>query len=717
MNSKKKIIFILCSIRSGSTLLKNMLDQHPQIFAPAELHILPFDSLDDMELNLKGTMLATGLIEAIQKLKSCDETKAALIYEMFKTNNFSSHDVYSWFLSNIEETILVDKSPTYPLLESAMNRIQHLSAATYYIHLLRHPVTTIESITRNKFGKLSRMLNCNAIRIKNKYERTNQSYTSDFVFFKNPQLKNAKNPIALAEALWSVTNQNILAILEAVPSPKKFTLSYEELVNDPKKMMHQLCSFLDIAPNIAMCNPFPKKIYKETIGDPNFFKRDSIQNQNSFSLKNSFGENVSINKQTVDLALKFNYLCWEPKQGIPLLPAEQKFFDQNDYPNNHCLITTFEAPILTNFKAQKLARALKELMIENPTLSSTFVQKKGQWERKIVQSLDVKIHQLPCLSEENKTTIFEAYTKKWLDDLDIQSDPLFTIFYIYNNDNKQFTIRYIVHHLLMDGMAVIKFHEQLWNKTLNPTPEHLTFSAKNDLEHYSEKIKATTLIEDEPNFYKSRSCFKNRSLSESYESQEEFTSNIPKQSVHKGRLSYDEIACALYLSLQDDSDSQKSTIAHRFHHRNDFGENWKNLFAWLADDLPISLNCNQEKSSLLKQFKQNRKKAGKTANKFTVPATGKLLHEYCQIRLNYIPIFKKNNLASNTFNAPSSTLSFDKRNRRDYAIDFIVREHSDHFELIIRYSNKQLDHSFVADLVKKWNHHFNAFFPLSTVNK
>src|SRR5439155_12751 len=41
------MLFLLSSPRSGSTLLRVMLQGHPRLFSPPELHLLPFDGMKD----------------------------------------------------------------------------------------------------------------------------------------------------------------------------------------------------------------------------------------------------------------------------------------------------------------------------------------------------------------------------------------------------------------------------------------------------------------------------------------------------------------------------------------------------------------------------------------------------------------------------------------------------------------------------------------------
>ena len=68
VTNNKPMIYILTFVRSGSTLLKSMMNNHPQIFAPAELHLLPFENLTDARQQLKGTIVGRGVSEAVASL-------------------------------------------------------------------------------------------------------------------------------------------------------------------------------------------------------------------------------------------------------------------------------------------------------------------------------------------------------------------------------------------------------------------------------------------------------------------------------------------------------------------------------------------------------------------------------------------------------------------------------------------------------------------------
>jgi polyketide synthase PksN len=74
-------VFLISAPRSGSTLLRVMLGGHTQIFSPPELHLLPYDTIDQRSSDLSGTrsFLAEGLTRALMELHGVDPDSAERI--------------------------------------------------------------------------------------------------------------------------------------------------------------------------------------------------------------------------------------------------------------------------------------------------------------------------------------------------------------------------------------------------------------------------------------------------------------------------------------------------------------------------------------------------------------------------------------------------------------------------------------------------------------
>ncbi len=695
--SNKKIIFILCAGRSGSTLLKNMLDQHTDIFAPAELNILPFDSLDDMELNFRNTSLSKGLIEAIIKLRKCTESQALEIYEDFKKQNFSSQDIYDWFLSQIKETFLVDKSPTYCIHSTALNCCQKLNNEVRYIHLVRHPLAVMKSILENKFDKLARLLKVNSFRALNS---KTEAPTSNFLFFD--RMAKTKHAGVIAESMWRDANQNISHFLEGIDQEQKTEIYYESLVEQPVQTMKKICSFLNIEYEEDMNKT--KGIFsnvEETVGDPNFFKRNNIKNLNAFSLEELTDDKWQIDPATIALAIKYKYLCWESEKTMDLLPTETQFFENNSYYNDHCLVTSFEADYVERFDQRRLSRSLAELMIKNPNLSSVFIAYNKEWKRKLIRDAQIQITRIFCNPEEDSNRYLDAYSNLWIKGLDISKGPLLSIFYVYQN--KKLTIRYVIHHLLMDGSAMLQFHHQLWAGYSLSTISSSLKESQTDIQEYinfcqQAKADHSAYTVSRP-FYP---AFERSIKTPTYKSQEEVCLILEKKDPQKSKFHFNELACALYSNLSKYGTSEKVSVAHRFHNRKALGENRTALFAWLASDAPITLPIDQNRSAMLQSFKSKKSALDAEALAFNMCNAQFPLHQHCPVRFNYIPLLFRKGTADIQFDRYQSTLSFDSRNQMDYMLDFIVRESKNNLEIIVRYSTQEFEGQFISDFIVDW---------------
>ncbi|WP_254174385.1 type I polyketide synthase [Planktothrix pseudagardhii] len=275
------IIFILSSPRSGSTLLRVMLAGHPGLFSPPELHLLPFNTMREREEKLKLSHLGEGLQKALMAIyKSSAAASQALIQDKC-LQNFSIQQMYQEIQQNIAPRLLVDKSPSYAINRAILERAESLFANSKYIHLVRHPYSVIESFVRMRMQKLAGL--------------------------------GDGNPYQFAEEIWTKSNQNILDFLTKLEPERHHQIRYEELVQQPDKILSQLCDFLNINFDSALLQPYEghrmtEGIYESSlsISDPNFLKHSSIDSSlgdqwKTIQLPHDLG------KETQQIAQQFNY--------------------------------------------------------------------------------------------------------------------------------------------------------------------------------------------------------------------------------------------------------------------------------------------------------------------------------------------------------------------------------------------------------------------------
>jgi len=247
---KKPVVFILSSPRSGSTLLRVMLEGHPLLSSPPELHLLPFNNMVEREEELSVSYLGEGLQRALMELKQIDAPTAQNLVAQFTQENKSIQEVYQYLLDCCGDKILIDKSPTYANDLYTLENAELLFENAKYIHLVRHPYSVIDSFTRLRMDKL---------------------------------VGEEGNPYKIAENIWYQSNANTLKFFSQIDESKHHLMYYEDLVKNPRQVMENLCNFLEIPFNENVLNPYQGNrmtdgIYNKSmsVGDPNFLKHQSI---------------------------------------------------------------------------------------------------------------------------------------------------------------------------------------------------------------------------------------------------------------------------------------------------------------------------------------------------------------------------------------------------------------------------------------------------------
>ena len=248
------IAFILSSPRSGSTLLRVMLAGHPALSSPPELHLLPFENMQQRQEELGISHLGEGLQRAFMELKGIDAQASQELVDNIIQENLSVEEVYQMLQKLAGDRLLVDKSPTYANSRETLERAEEIFSNAKYIHLVRHPYAVIESFARMRMDKL--------IGAKNSH------------------------PYQLAESIWTNSNQNVLDLQQIIDSDRLLLVQYEELVTQPRQVMERVCDFLAIPFDEAVLQPYQGDRMTDgvhsnsmSLGDPNFLNHQTIDAQ------------------------------------------------------------------------------------------------------------------------------------------------------------------------------------------------------------------------------------------------------------------------------------------------------------------------------------------------------------------------------------------------------------------------------------------------------
>ena len=120
--------------------------------------------------------------------------------EQLIESNATIQQVYRLLQDSAHPRLLVDKSPTYAFNLETLKWAEYLFDRPKYIHLVRHPLSVIDSFVRTR---MERLLG-----------------------------SESEDSSRLGEQVWSETNANIIDFFECIDSSRHYRVCYEELVQN-----------------------------------------------------------------------------------------------------------------------------------------------------------------------------------------------------------------------------------------------------------------------------------------------------------------------------------------------------------------------------------------------------------------------------------------------------------------------------------------------------
>lgn len=256
-----RLLLILSSERSGSTLLRFMLGGHSRVVSPAELFLMRYRDYDEWRASKPVAM--ESVLEYFRLLgvaKSAAEVDAAC-------RGRSATAVCEWLLGFLPPgRILVDKTPAYASELASLERSRPLEP--FYVWLIRHPLGVIDSQVRLKEtlrlrkaadSGLGKRLRAQLGTLARRWSGTGESIARK------------------REAKWVIQNRNITTFLRQVPENRQSTLYFEAMVRAPQDALATACATMGLVVEPAMTdlgNAPPEM--NPHLGDPNFHQHRRV---------------------------------------------------------------------------------------------------------------------------------------------------------------------------------------------------------------------------------------------------------------------------------------------------------------------------------------------------------------------------------------------------------------------------------------------------------
>ena len=221
-------LFILAPPRSGTTLVRVMLAGHPGLFSCSELQLLGFRDLAQRRRAFQGrlSLWLDGTVRALMQIRGCDADSAWRLMEDYERRGLSTRAFYRELQQGIGGRTLVDKSPFYALDREVLEKAERDFRDPLYLHLVRHPYAAVRSF---------------------------EDYHMDQVLPLGPHGFSRRQ---VAELVWTLSHQNILAFLEGVPPSRFAHVRFEDLVARPGEELGRACEALGVGFHPGLLEPY-----------------------------------------------------------------------------------------------------------------------------------------------------------------------------------------------------------------------------------------------------------------------------------------------------------------------------------------------------------------------------------------------------------------------------------------------------------------------------
>ena len=446
-------VFILSAPRSGSTLLRVMLAGHPGLFSPPELALLSYHSLQSRRAAYAGRDEGwlEGTLRAVMEIKKIDLDEARQLMAGYERQSLPTQQFYRLLQEWIGARTLVDKTTTYASSLMTLRRAEVYFENARYIHLVRHPAAMVQSYLAS---------------------RLDQVFGHGYPF----------SPREKAELYWLINNQNIQDFFAEIPSERRHFIHFEDLVQDPERVMRRVCDFLGVEFDPAVLQPYEGErmtngVHPESrmVGDPGFLEREDIDAGEAAKWQTMpAGDVLSPETESLAVALGYDiapsgavrYSAPKPisrDQDLPLSFAQQRlwFLDQLD-PGNPSYNIPLAVRLIGELDMAALERTLNEIVRRHEVLRTTFPTIAGKATQVIAPELVLTppIIDLTHLAEDEKMErVGQSVLEEARKAFDLGAGPLLRVVLLRLGEQDH-AVLLTMHHIISDGWSTgVLIHE------------------------------------------------------------------------------------------------------------------------------------------------------------------------------------------------------------------------------------------------------------------
>ena len=229
-------LFILAPPRSFTSVTCSMLGQHPEMYGLPETNLFIADNYRQLSRMYRvfRPRLGHGLLRAMAELGFGEQTarniraaKAWLLDHPFVTTGELFQLLIEWSFPRR----LVDKSPIYVFDIRNLERIKSCYPGAQYLHLIRHPTGTCESV----------------IKISGELEKRERAVTENRIRLSKGSARFMSRSKLHPDNIWLKPHLRILEFLKGIAPQKKMHLRGEDLLSGPDFYLTRIAEWLGIS--------------------------------------------------------------------------------------------------------------------------------------------------------------------------------------------------------------------------------------------------------------------------------------------------------------------------------------------------------------------------------------------------------------------------------------------------------------------------------------
>ncbi len=669
-----------------------MLMGHSRLFAPPELHLLPFTDMGERDeiLQQQGkTFLGEGLIQTLAHLDQLTPAAAQALVAQWIADKRPITAIYAELQSRLNGQSLIDKSPSYAHSEAILHRAEELEPKPYYIQLIRHPLAMAGSFVENRFHRL----------------------------FAAESEQQGAWPQAFA--LWAEYNAHLHHFLDSIPPQRVFTIYFEDLVAHPKAVMEQLCEGLGIAFEPALLEPYREDRLTQglhpqslPIGDPNFHRHQTIEAERAQIPDHYHAHLAEMSPAGREEAATWGYPL--PLEPYPLAPAQALFLAHAD-PLPYLLIQ--HRLWHERIDEDRLRLAWRQLLRRHAVLRHTFWRQQGRWWQQPAMAIHPIFEVVHATADESVGDLRQRLVAQLRQPLDLATGAMAACGLAWH-DSQRVTVTLVVHHLVADGLSLAVLGRDLL--ALYRQPNRHRQAADLRFAHAAQRLAARTLSAAELADWQQQIAVPLQLPQSGEGGDGEGNNTAGREATLEQRFTFEELGlaalsasarhrhllAALYRVVAAWSGQTSIVLALRRQGRTPT-EGIDESVGWFACDLPLRVEVDEVQGDLHPLSERL------AAQLQTLPAeessyllghlAGELppLHQVTGLCFNYQPqaLFAvAPELAETT-----TELWADPSWPRPYLIDWIVRETAtDRLQVILRYAPAIHSPQTITQLLAEW---------------